>query len=213
MTNLEARAKQIQESGDFLLINALQYGKLGNPSFQPNGENIEAYRLGINIFFKRIGIDSLISAEQITQPDTITLHEGFFKLYKAIESGPIKHQEAEFDRDRYQRTLDQYAGFYGRGVIQEKEYMDFSKGALIALNVWAPRITKWREGPFLSLSRSNISVTEKQDLIEGEIDRLDDILDDISSLRQDILKRVENPTTYMQDIPPKENLDLKKLIG
>src|SRR3989338_6237394 len=211
MANLEAKANEILGTGDYSLIYALKSGLGGIPNQRPSSGTIEAYRTGLNLYFRHLGIGDLVSAEQITQPDNATLQEGFFKAFDTFRIKGTGHSYAEFFWSKYQRTLDQYANLHKLGIIEERAYMDFIQGSLIALDVWEARLGVWKEGLFRIETNYE---KEVQEWVKRKISSLNGLIDEIHNLRVDLWNRRENPTEYvaLEGFTPKEIGKLEFLL-
>ncbi len=126
MDNLEDRIREIRESGDERQIFAFEFGSQRNSEFYPDEDTIEAYRTGLDSFFKRSGYDDLISAEEIIIQEDPSRQEGFFDVFRMWNS----INEADFHKENFQKKLLGYGQKLNEGKLEESKYVSYLKGAL-----------------------------------------------------------------------------------
>jgi len=169
IVDLVKKANDIMASGTDLQRQILDSGANGN-ELHPSSDAIEAYRIGLDLFFSRTGIDAYISASEIVGDDKYLL-KGFFDGYNL--AGSIGDDNYLDIKAKYEKILTQFRSLTTTGTFSEGEYSSFLFGSVIAMRAYSEYLQQVRN-------------TE-----HGE-----NALNEIENVRSDLLERANYPLTY-----------------
>ena len=169
IVDLVQKANEIMASGTDLQRQILDNGANGN-ELHPSSDALEAYRIGLDLFFSRTGIDAYISASEIVQGNQ-SLLQGFFNGYNL--AGSIGDDNYTDMKAKYDKILTQFRCLATTGGLSEGEYSSFLFGSLIAMRAYSECYQQVWDTEFGKKA-----------------------LEEIENVRSDLLERANYPLTY-----------------
>lgn len=190
---LEAKAQVIWGTKDGEQIEALEKGKLGHGRYFPPANQLEAYKVGLDLYFNSLNLEEF-SAEEVVQKEDWLLKEGFFDRFQV----PMLYKESndpeelaiyKKSRNKYQGGLKVWDKCKEHKTINEEQYSSYIKGSLVALKVWELMIKNTIQKK-ISYGLSEKGVVEKRERKAIAFLSYSDLLKDIQLEREELLEKI-----------------------